>query len=121
MAHILVVDDEPIIAMTMSDWLSDLGHGVAGPTGSLAEAMALGDDRLDAAILDVSLGAVTTETLATRLVELGVPFAVASGHDSAFLNPVFARGLPLPKPFGFETFRKTVEALLSARRISRPD
>jgi CheY-like chemotaxis protein len=121
MAKILVVDDEPIIAMTMGDWLSDLGHDVVGPAGDLDEALALGDVAIDAAILDVSLGQRTTEALAERLVARGVPFAVASGHDAAFINSVFARGLPLPKPFGFETFRKTVEALLGAPVAALPD
>ena len=121
MANILVVDDEPIIAMTMGDWLSDLGHRVVGPAGDLDEAVALGETGLDAAILDVSLGAHTTEALAVRLLERGVPFAVASGHDAASLNPIFTRGRLLPKPFGFESFRRTVEALLDASQTPHRD
>ena len=123
MANILVVDDEPIIAMTMSDWLSDLGHDVIGPAGDLDEALALalGETALDAAILDVSLGARTTEALAARLRERGVPFAVASGHDAASLSAVFTHGRLLPKPFGFETFRRTVEALLDGSQTPRRD
>lgn len=121
MAQILVVDDEPLIAMTMSDWLSDLGHEAAGPAGNLEEALALGESPLHAAILDVSLGAQTTQALAARLVERGVPFAVASGHDAQSLDPIFAHGLLLPKPFGFETFRRTVEALIGARQSSPSD
>ena len=113
MAKILVVDDEPLIAMTMADWLSDLGHEVEGPVGDLAQALTLAESTLDAAILDVSLGARTTEALAARLVARGAPFAVVTGHDGADLSPVFAQGRLLPKPFGFETFRRMVEALLS--------
>ena len=112
MAQILVVDDEPIIAMTVADWLADLGHGVVGPASDLAEALALCEAPLDAAILDVSLGAVTTEAVAARLTARGAPFAVASGHDAASLHPAFAPGVPLPKPFGFETFRRVVAQLL---------
>lgn len=121
MAKFLVVDDEPIIAMTMSDWLSDLGHEVIGPAGDLDDALALGETAFDAAILDVSLGARTTEALAARLVARGVLFAVASGHDAQSLNPIFARGRLLPKPFGFETFRRTVEALLDAKQTPYRD
>jgi len=116
MAKILVVDDEPIIAMTMADWLSDLGHEVVGPASDLAEALPLCDGPFDAAVLDVSLGSRTTEEIAARLTERDVPFAVASGHDAGSLHPSFARGLPLPKPFGFEMFRLTVEKLL--RRLA---
>jgi CheY-like chemotaxis protein len=113
MAKILVVDDEPLIALTVSDWLTDLGHDVVGPAGDLSDALTLCETPLDAAILDVSLGARTTEAVATRLAERGLPFAVASGHDVGSTPAAFARGLPLPKPFGFETFRQFVERLLS--------
>ncbi len=121
MANILVIDDEPLIAMTMGDWLTDLGHSVVGPAGDLDDALTLSEAKVDAAILDVSLGPRTTEAVAVRLAARGVPFAVASGHDAASLNPVFARGRLLPKPFGFETFRRTVETLLGAQRLPLPD
>jgi len=115
MARILVVDDEPIIAMTMAEWLADLGHVVVGPASDLNEAMTLCEAALDAALLDVSLGAHTAEAVAARLAERSVPFAVVSGHDSASTPPAFARGLSLPKPFGFEAFRQLVERLLNLR------
>jgi CheY-like chemotaxis protein len=115
MAKILVVDDEPIIAMTMADWLGDLGHEVVGPASDLAEALPLCDAPLDAAVLDVSLGSRTTEEVAARLAARSVPFAVASGHDAGSLHAAFSGGLALPKPFGFETFRLTMERLLGDR------
>ena len=113
MATILVVDDEPIIAMTMGDWLADLGHSVVGPATDYASAVALSEEAFDAAILDVSLGSETTTGIAVRLSSRGVPFAVASGHDAQSIDAAFANGLLLPKPFGFETFRRVVERLLS--------
>jgi CheY-like chemotaxis protein len=114
MAQILVVDDEPLIAMTMGDWVTDLGHEAVGPAIGLEEALSMCEAaRLDAAILDVSLGPVTTEAVAVRLFERGVPFAVASGHDAASLSSVFARGAHLSKPYGFEAFRRMVEILLA--------
>lgn len=115
MARILVVDDEPIIAMTVADWLDDLGHVPLGPAGDLKNAIALAEQSIDAVILDVSLGAETTAELAERLAERGVPFAVASGHDAEGLGAAFARGLPLPKPFLFETLRHAVETLLGPK------
>jgi CheY-like chemotaxis protein len=115
MARILVVDDEPIIAMTVADWLGDLGHVALGPAGDLKTAFALAEEALDAVILDVSLGAETTIALAERLLERGVPFAVASGHDAQALGAAFAAGLWMPKPFLFETLRHVVERLLGPR------
>ena len=36
---ILVVEDEPLIAMMLEDFLLSLGHAVIGPCDSVAEAM----------------------------------------------------------------------------------
>ena len=112
MARILVVDDEPIIAMTIADWLGDLGHIALGPAANLASALSWLDEDVDAAILDVTLGAQTTILVAARLAERGAPFVVATGHAPEMMDGAFAQGLLLPKPFGFETFRCVVARLL---------
>lgn len=115
MARILIVDDEPLIAMLAGDWLDELGHETVGPALSLAEALALADGDFDAAILDVSLGADTSFALADRLMARGVPFAFATGYvadDGELGRGAVAR---LPKPFEFAAFRAVVGALLAAR------
>ena len=56
MARILIVDDEPLIAAMMEEWLSELGHIVGGPAHNLARALELAESDFDAAIVDVSLG-----------------------------------------------------------------
>jgi CheY-like chemotaxis protein len=113
MARILVIDDEPLIAMAVSDWLSDLGHVVVGPASDLPSALALLEEPIDAAILDVSLGKDDSTQVARRLVDKKIPFAVASGHEVNTLKEPFASGLALPKPFGFENLRQVVEQLLA--------
>jgi DNA-binding response OmpR family regulator len=112
LARILIVDDEPIIAMTMADWLTDLGHSVIGPATEYASDVSLAQQALDDAILDISLGSHTTATIARGLGERRAPFAVASGYEAQSMDAAFARGLILAKPFGFETFRRLVERLL---------
>ena len=113
MAHILVVDDEPLIAIAMAEWLADLGHEVVGPVGDLAAALALAETAIEAAILDISLGPDRTFAVARRLRERGVPYAVASGHDVENLDDAFAGAVRLAKPFGFESFRLAIELLLA--------
>jgi CheY-like chemotaxis protein len=39
--HILVVDDEPLVALLIGDWLSELGYHVVGPVAKAPEAMRL--------------------------------------------------------------------------------
>jgi DNA-binding response OmpR family regulator len=112
MARILVIDDEPLIAMALSDWLTDLGHLVVGPAADLESALALAEEPIDAAILDVTLGKDDSSPVARRLIGKKIQFAVASGHEVQTLKEPFASGIALPKPFGFENFRQVVEQLL---------
>ncbi len=81
MARILVIDDEPLIAMAVSDWLADLGHEVVGPAVDLAGALALVEQPIEAAILDVTLGKDDSSPVAQRLIDKKIPFVVASGHE----------------------------------------
>jgi DNA-binding response OmpR family regulator len=112
MASILIVDDEPLIAMMAEDWLGEMGHAVVGPAHNLPAALALAEDPVDAAILDLTLGADTSYPVAARLRERGIPFAFATGHGRDFLAPEFRDAEQLAKPFEFERFRFVIDALL---------
>lgn len=113
MARILIVEDEPLIAMMAGEWLEELGHVVVGPAHDLKTALALVEGDLDGAILDVALGRDTSYPAADRLSERGVPFAFSTGRGLEGLDPERQAVLQLPKPFEFERFRAVVEALLT--------
>jgi CheY-like chemotaxis protein len=109
--HILVVDDEPLVALLIADWLAELGYHVVGPISKAPEAMRLVEDaRLDGALLDVNLGSGDSFTLADAVRAKGIPFAFITGNGADGLPQRFS-GLPvLAKPFEFNA----IEAL-SAR------
>lgn len=85
--RILIVEDEPFVAMAIEDMLGDLGAHVVGPAGSVAEAFdALSAHPVDAAILDINLGTERSNSIATQLRLSGTPFIFATGYgktDSA--------------------------------------
>lgn len=111
MARVLIVDDEPLIAMLAQDWLEDLGHETVGPAHDLKTALALTQEPMDAAILDVSLGAEKSYEIARRLTAHSIPFAFATGHAPGEAKE-FAGALTLPKPYSFETFSDVVSTLV---------
>jgi len=82
---ILVVEDEAIVAMLVEDILLTLGHGVAGPASTLAEARALVADgnTLDAALLDMNVAGESIFPFARELRGLGVPLIFASGYGQS--------------------------------------
>jgi DNA-binding response OmpR family regulator len=75
-SRILVVDDEPLIALMVEEWLVELGHQVVGPAFDNKRGLSLVDDSLDAAILDVSSGR-------NRPIPLLTPC-----RNGAFLSPL---------------------------------
>jgi DNA-binding response OmpR family regulator len=73
--RILVVEDDPLIAMSLECTLSDAGAEVIGPAHTVAQALVLIDGSApDAAILDYRLENETSAPVAKRLGESQVPF-----------------------------------------------
>ena len=77
---ILIVEDEPLIAMMLEDFLESLGHVVKASCDNVADALAaVGKNGFDIAILDVNLKGENVWPVATELRQRGVPFVLASG------------------------------------------
>ncbi|SEP72977.1 Response regulator receiver domain-containing protein [Faunimonas pinastri] len=56
MLRVLIVEDEPIIALDLSTILEDAGYAVVGIASTMAKALKLADDHgIDLALLDVNL------------------------------------------------------------------
>jgi CheY-like chemotaxis protein len=114
--RVLVVEDEPLIAMMMQEWLEELNCMPVGPATSVSGALELiGRGKVDGAILDVTLGSEQSFPVADELLKRGVPFAFATGHDIETLEPRFAGALILPKPFEQTAFSGVVGSILGQR------
>lgn len=112
MSEILVVDDEPLIAMMLADWLEDEGHGVVGPAHSIEQASEIiSTTPISAAILDVSLGEQQSFALAAELQERNIPFAFATGHSVGSVPAEFRHVATISKPFDFDVVRRIVADL----------
>lgn len=115
MARILVVDDEPLIAAMLREWLEELGCEAVGPAQSVSGALDLIEGvELDGAILDVSLGRENCYPVADALRERGIPFAFVTGHGSQEIDPRYQEAIILAKPFRFEAMKKAVAQLRGA-------
>jgi PAS domain S-box-containing protein len=111
--HILVVEDEPLIAMDIVATLTEAGCTVVGPTGSAETALELAGRGCDGALLDANLGGEPVDQIAAALTRHGVPFAFVTGYGVDAL-PVSFRGTPLlPKPFTTDGLVRMVKSLLS--------
>ncbi len=114
MARILIVEDEPLIAMQIEEWLIDLGHDPVGPAYTLEKGLALLSEKPDAAIVDVTLGSAKSYPLADRLIDLAVPFVMASGLSASEIDPRYAAITPIQKPYHLDEFNAAVAKLVGA-------
>lgn len=79
----LVVEDDPLMAMDLEDTLTAAGAVVIGLCQTLDEAMARANvDDFAVAVLDFSLGSDTVSPVARQLVRRGVPFVLYTGKSS---------------------------------------
>lgn len=98
--RVLVVEDEPLVAMLIEDLLTDLGCTVIGPANRLEDALQLVDQSvIDVAVLDVNLNGVESYPIANELIRRGVPFLFSSGNGSHGLRKEYNHYPSLPKPF----------------------
>lgn len=89
--RVLVVEDEVLVAATIECEVTSAGAEVVGPAYTVEEALALADEPVDAALLDINLNGVKVWEVAKRLHERGVPIIFASAN----VNGTHA----IPSPF----------------------
>jgi PAS domain S-box-containing protein len=111
--RILVIEDEPLVAMDVESTLATAGCEVVGPAATLERARLLieGSD-CDAVLLDVNLAGQPVDELATLLTRKNRPFAFVTGYGREALPSGFRGTVVLGKPFGADQLLATVEVLL---------
>jgi DNA-binding response OmpR family regulator len=97
--RVLVVEDEFMIGLDVSQQLTSAGYEVVGLATSVAKALRLlVQPGCDIAVLDVNLGGETCEPVAQKLRAAGKPFVVLTGYSPDTLVPSFNDATILTKP-----------------------
>ena len=113
--NILVVEDDPFIAMDLKSVLEVAGATVIGPAHDLSEALSLVERfRICAAVLDYRLQVGTTLPLTRVLARRGIPFLFQSS-DPARVIREHPDAMVIPKPFRADQLTSAVQALLAGR------
>ena len=115
--RVLIVEDEPIIALGLEDVLIDAGFQIAGVAGKLEKALSLVESGVcDVAIVDTNLTGVSASPVAIALAALGIPFIVLSGYSPEQMQGVFPGALFIQKPCRPELLLETLNTLLLVRK-----
>ena len=98
---VLIVEDDPIIALDFEDTLLGFGVNTVRTAASVAKALTLIEQQPpDFALLDVSLIREKSFAIAERLGALKIPFAFVTGYGTDAKLPAAFAGKPrLPKPY----------------------
>ncbi|TIS61093.1 MAG: response regulator [Mesorhizobium sp.] len=117
--QILVVEDAFLVALDLSDQLTESGCEVIGPAASVEEALKQIDGvALDGAVLDVNLQGERSFPIAELLASQGVPFVFLTGYDSSTVFPDEFQGAPrLSKPVDTQAL---TEAVARFRAVAKP-
>jgi DNA-binding NtrC family response regulator len=96
---VLIVEDDPIIALGLEDTVLDLGIAAVRVASNVTTALQLIDDRVpEFALLDVGLVREKSFAIAERLAALQIPFAFSTGYGADGVPAAFADRPRLPKP-----------------------
>jgi PAS domain S-box-containing protein len=97
---LLIVEDEPLLAMQLRQSLGEFGWTVIGVAGTVEDAnrMLAEQPRPDAAILDVDLGGVPVFPLARALRHAAIPFIFCTGFEDVGYAREFADCCIVRKP-----------------------
>jgi CheY-like chemotaxis protein len=112
---VLIVEDDPIIALGFEDTILGFGVKTVRTAGSVARALEMIADREpDFALLDVGLVREKSFAIAERLEALKIPFVFVTGYGADVRLPKALADKPrLPKPCS--------SAALEAMLKRRPD
>jgi CheY-like chemotaxis protein len=111
--RVLVVEDEPLVAIDIAAILRRAGVAVVGPAHRLDPALLhAAGEALDGALLDINLGTANIFPVADALAGRGVPFMFLTGYEPEVLPERF-RDRPLHrKPYSSERLLRALAKAL---------
>jgi signal transduction histidine kinase len=120
--NVLLVDDDPLVAVTAESMLESLGHQVLmASSGAEALKVLQGDSMIDLVITDHAMAHMTGSELADRIRGLrpNLPVILSTGY--AELPGTKEAGLPrLSKPYCLEDLISLMDDVLSRQNVKPP-
>ena len=107
--RVLVVEDEPLVALDISFELEDAGAEVVAVARTLSDALDTASRvRCDLALLDGNLNGEPVDRVAALLESRGIPFCFVSGYGREHLPRDFQTVPLVEKPFNPDALRSVL-------------
>ena len=116
--HVLIVEDDALIALELESTLSEAGYAVVGPAATVHAALGcLANHRiLSGAVLDINLGDEDVFSVADALSASQIPFLFLTGHSNAVLPSRHRRRPIVRKPYLEAALLATLASTIAAER-----
>lgn len=113
--RILIIEDEPLIAMMLEDFIETLGYEICETVDSVDDALAaVAKNNCDIAIVDVNLRhGEASWPVADALDEAGIPFLLASGGQLEEPPERHSGRIYLSKPYTLDAVEIAIGAALA--------
>ena len=117
--RLLIVEDEPLVALDLADSLQKAGAHVAPPVATDQAALAvIKNADFDGAVLDVNLHGHIVDEIAAALTRRNIPFVVVTGYRRENLPNAFKDVVILSKPV---SDKQLIRAVCGLRRKAEND
>ena len=109
---VLIVEDDPIIALDFEDTILGFGVKTVRSAGNVTRALQMIEERApDFALLDVGLVREKSFAIAERLDALKIPFVFVTGYGADVRLPAAFAGRPrLAKPYSTQALQAALRA-----------
>jgi CheY-like chemotaxis protein len=115
--RVLIVEDDPFIALALEETLTDFGLIVAGAAMNVPQALVLAQSaEFDLALLDVNIGQDRIDPVADAIHARGIPFVFTTGCGRAGLPEAYLEQAIVEKPFYVEEMLRALRAQLENHR-----
>jgi CheY-like chemotaxis protein len=98
--RVLLIEDEPIVAMLAEDLLDSIGCHVVATAATISEAQsAITTLKFDIAMVDINLDGEDGLVLADALKAMAMPYLITTGYDTRGMSPDHPDATVLNKPY----------------------
>jgi CheY-like chemotaxis protein len=114
--RVLIVEDDPVVAMVVEDTLRGMGLETLVNLSLLDALYELESSDIDAAFIDMGLRGESAHPIVLDLVARDIPFVVMSGKDQPELRAEFPQIRIVLKPLSVEALEQITLELLGIQR-----
>ena len=109
--RVLVVEDEPLVAMLAEEMLADLGHRAAITYGLKDGLAAVAAQAFDLALLDVNLNGALSFPIADAAAARGIPVLFVTGFGREHMERLAGASV-LQKPYSSDDLQRAIRTTL---------